>query len=377
MTYIITKQKQKEYQYTFEDILFNRVPLNMFNTGDGKPGTITRCVEKINDEVLAKVSIQSIINNLTLFNVKHQNLHAANKETLYKTFYIPKKTGGLRRIDAPNDELKAALNELKNLLERACGPLYHTAAFAYIERRCTVDAMKKHQNNESNWFLKTDFSNFFPSITLDFTLKMSSLIFPLSEIMKDKNGLQQLTLALSLGFLNGGLPQGTPLSPMLTNIVMIPFDHTVFNELSKRKYVYTRYADDIHISCVQSFDKDKMVEYLRSVLRKFHAPFDIKDQKTRYGSRKGSNWNLGLMLNKDNYITVGHMKKKYFKAALNNFILDTLHDKPWSIDDVNTLQGNLSYYRSVEIEYINSVIQRFNEKYNVDVETMIHNQLTP
>ena len=93
---------------------------------------------------------------------------------------------------------------------------------------------------------------------------------------------------------------------MLTNAVMIPIDHRIFNDLAHKKYVYTRYSDDIHISCVQKFDDKKMVKYIQDVLKEFGAPWKIKPEKTLFGTNKAcsSNWMLGLNLNKDNIITV-------------------------------------------------------------------------
>jgi len=178
---------------------------------------------------------------------------------LYRTFHIPKSSGGLRRIDAPLPELIAALRQLKVLLEENMFALYHTSAFAYIRGRCTVDAIKRHQQNESKWFVKLDFSNFFGSTTPEFVLAMLSMIFPFSEIVKRPGGRDELSKALSLCFLNNGLPQGTPISPFMTNVMMIPLDYKISNTLRNfddRRFVYTRYADDLLISCKVDFNKD-------------------------------------------------------------------------------------------------------------------------
>lgn len=86
---------------------------------------------------------------------------------------------------------------------------------------------------------------------------------------------------------------------------MIPIDYTLFNEFAHRRFVYTRYADDIHISCVQSFDMNEVVQMIKEALEIFHAPYEIKKEKTHYGSRKGRNKILGLSLNAENNITVG------------------------------------------------------------------------
>jgi RNA-directed DNA polymerase len=204
------------------------------------------------------------------------------------------------------------------------------------------------------------------------------MIFPLSEICKDEEGYKELKKALSLGFLNGGLPQGTVLSPTIVNIMCIPIDHTLFNELAHRKIVYTRYADDIHISAEELFPWRDIVKLIEDTLKEFNAPFVLKPEKTHFGKKAGrsGNWNLGLMLNKDNNITIGWKKKNNFKGALCSFILDTKNGKPWDVADVAHLRGQLSYYTMVEPEYFKNVIAQQNKKWGVDVKKMFKTYLS-
>ena len=159
--------------------------------------------------------------------------------------------------------------------------------------------------------------------------------------------------------------------------MMIPIDYVLSNELrsNENHLVYTRYADDLLISSRNSFDCEWLQDYVISVLRSFNAPFILKKEKTRYGSSAGRNWNLGVMLNKDNQITIGHAKKKQFKAMLCSYINDHKNDISWDIHDVQVLQGLISYYRMVEKDYINYVINHNNEKFNVDLEKMIKEDL--
>lgn len=375
MYYITTRQRKRERQISWLDLLNDSVPDYDFNQQKGSAGTITRAVETINPELLQKINVDWMISVLKQFNEMHNDLITADKRTLYRHFTIPKRTGGLRPIDAPVEILQEALRSLKIILSEKFGLLYHTAAYAYINNRSTVQEVRKHQANESNWFLKTDFSGFFPSTTLDFTMRMVSMIFPLSEICKREDGRKELKTALSLAFLNDKLPQGTVLSPFLTNLIMIPIDHRIFNDLAHKRYVYTRYADDIHISCVQKFDYRKMISYMRGILKEFGAPYIIKDEKTRFGSRKGSNWMLGVMLNKDNNITVGYRNKKLFKAMTTNLIMDWKHRKYWDIDDVQHYVGLLSYYKMVEKDYFTKLIKHFEQKFNVVFEEVIKTSL--
>lgn len=163
---------------------------------------------------------------------------------------------------------------------------------------------------------------------------------------------------------------------MLTNLLMIPIDYKLSNALREKYFVYTRYADDMLISSRSSFRFKEIVELINNVLKECGTPYQIKDKKTRYASRNGSNWNLGLMLNKDNQITIGHTKKKYFRAMLTNYTLDRKNNIPWSLEDVQHLRGVISYYKMVEPDYVNALISKHNQKHNTDVLTQIKSDLS-
>ena len=369
MPYITIMQPPSYHQISFEEMMAGVQDLSKYvhaNTSN----TRTYFAERVNPRLLENTDIYSMTELLRSFNQTHEGLFNKDRASLYKTFYIPKSSGGLRRIDAPEQELMNALRQLKTLLEENMFALYHTSAFAYIRGRCTVDAIKRHQRNESKWFIKLDFTNFFGSTTPEFVLSMLSLIFPFSEITKTPDGREELSKALSLCFLNGGLPQGTPISPFITNVMMIPLDHRFSNSLrdfEKNRFVYTRYADDLLISCQRDFDEDKVQTFITDTLREFNAPFSIKPEKTRYGSSAGRNWNLGVMLNKDNQITIGHKKKKYFKAMLDNYVRVKKAGQNWGLHDVQVLSGLISYYRMIERDYIDYVLNTYSEKTQFDI----------
>jgi len=329
--------------------------------------------------LLENTDITSMVETLSAFNRSKEALFAQDRASLYHTFYIPKSSGGLRRINAPLPELMTALRELKTIFETRMFALYHTTAFAYVCGRSTVDALKRHQRNESKWFLKLDFSNFFGSTTPTFVFDMLSRLFPFSEIVKRQDGCDELIKALSLCFLNDGLPQGTPISPFITNVMMIAVDHKISNGLrnfDNRRFVYTRYADDQLISCKIDFDKNKVQKFVSDTLSEFRAPFNIKEEKTRYGSSSGRNWNLGLMLNKNNEITIGHKKKKHFKAMLDGYVRSKKAGNGWELHDVQVLSGLISYYRMVEKEYIDYILKQYSEKNNFDIEQSIKADLS-
>lgn len=283
-----------------------------------------------------------------------------------------------RRIDAPNTELSNALRALKYIFEENFKALYHTSAFAYVKRRSTLDAVKRHQSNESKWFAKYDLSNFFGSTTTDFVINMFSMVFPFSEVIKNSSGREELTKAISLCMLNGGLPQGTPISPLITNIMMIPIDFKLSNGLrnfNNQHYVYTRYADDFLVSSKYNFKFREIEKFITDTLSSFNAPFTIKAEKTRYGSSAGSNWNLGVMLNKDNNITVGHEKKRKFQAMLASYIRDRQNGKPWDLSDIRIMEGYRNYYKMVEGDTIDKLVEHIGNKFGVDIVELIKEDL--
>lgn len=301
----------------------------------------------------------------------------------YWHFKIPKKTHGWRDINAPLTMLRAYQDEFVEYIKKYWTvddhgthyALHHTNAYAYIEKRCTKDAIIKHKYNESKWFGKTDFSDFFGNCKLEWAEHMLSMIYPVSTIMASKWGRQLVHEALMMCYLNGGLPQGTTVSPLLTNLLMIPIDFELTRQFKARNIVYTRYADDIQISSKISFNLDDQVKLINAVLAEFQAPFRIKEEKLRYGSNAGRNWNLGLMYNKDNEITVGAANINLIKVMTHNFILDTLNDKRWDRQKILQYQGLLQYFRFIQPERINGIIEKYSKKYNVDLLHLIKMEL--
>ena len=368
MVYITTYQTPHYHQMTLEELLFGTSGGGMITSNKGNTKTVV--YDDLPARLVRLTNTDGLIRGLCKFNADTEALRAVDRSELYYSFRIPKKKGGFRQINAPNAELREALYKLKFLFEHSFNALYHTAAFAYVPKRCTVDAIKRHQANQSRWFAKFDLHDFFGSTTLDFVMNQFSMIYPFSEVCKIERGREELRKALELAFLNGGLPQGTPISPLITNIMMIPVDFYCFKNLrdfEKQRFVYTRYADDFIISSQYDFNFHHVEDFLIAVLRSFNAPFSLNKDKTRYGSSAGGNWNLGVMLNKDNEITVGSKNKRQFQCALVNYINDRRNGTPWALDDLQHLMGLYSYYRMVERETIDGIVAHINRKFNADV----------
>lgn len=325
----------------------NRTLLDILNgiTNEITTGKKTIYIETTEEELLQK--IQQKFSRCPL-NPKE----IAPKDIAYNTFMIPKKSGGYRTINAPKEKLMQLLTDYRYQLENT-NILVHDAAHAYVKGRSTLTALKEHQKNESKYFLKIDFQDFFGSFTKERILEQLKQIYPFCGILLRNEA--EVSTMLDHCLKDGVLPQGTPVSPLLTNICMVPIDTKIAATCKKAGYIYTRYADDILISSKQPFKFYDLVKFIDEKL----TPewLRINPNKTRYGSNGGKNWNLGLMLNKDNKITIGHKKKEILKATIHHALTDHL-----SAQEKMEIQGYIAYAYQIEPDYVTAIIRRLEEK---------------
>ena len=302
-----------------------------------------------------------------LYN-KHKDF--VSSVDMYSVFKIPKSSGGYRTIKAPNEELSNKQKDIRRALESnyALNMKPHDTAYAYVPTRSVRDALVVHQENKSNWFLKLDFKDFFGSCTPELVRTQLSKHFPictLSNLMKEK----LFTAIDNLAYLDNALPQGTPLSPTLTNLVMVEFDYLMTKYAYENKLRYTRYADDILLSSKYQFNYNEVVENVKGILEQNgYETLKLNAGKTRYGSSSGSNWNLGLMYNKDREITIGHKNKRKLKLQMFLFIKN---NSLWSLEEVQILNGNLEWLRSNEPKAYEGLIQWFDNKHRVSIKNEI------
>jgi len=374
MPYVVTYKPPKDKEKSLDQILFGETDENKSVKTRTYPGTVTRRYDSLPDGLYTADDIRRLISKLS--DLPHMFCwYPQSMRSQYQIFTIPKRSGGVRTICAPRARLYVDQVLLRSLFQNDFSAMYHTSAFAYNKGRSIKHCIQRHQANQSRWFLKLDFEDFFGSTSKSFVLQQFEKIAPFSEVMKHPSGREVLTKAIDICFLNDGLPQGTPISPMLTNLVMIPFDHALSNLLHKHGFVYTRYADDIQISHRDKFSPGEIVNLVKIVLREQKMPYRIKNEKTRFGSSSGRNWNLGLMLNNENHITIGHEEHKRMKARIHSFIMDETHQKPWSHEDVERLAGQFAYFESIEPQYAQHIIFSINKKLDVNFNRLLHRAL--
>jgi len=151
---------------------------------------------------------------------------------------IPKKSGGFRKLEIPNDELKAVQRTILQYLYRNKRLRPSAMAHGFVPFRNTCTALT-HHNTKAPIILCMDIHDFFGTFPLEPVRKrMLSAGVPATVVDK----------IMAVCTYKGHFPQGAPTSPYLTNIGMLDTDRVLAAYASRHGYTYTRYADDITFS---------------------------------------------------------------------------------------------------------------------------------
>jgi RNA-directed DNA polymerase len=186
-----------------------------------------------------KDEAESLINSLQL---------GTYHPTAVKLVAIPKPTGGTRMLGIPTVTDRVIQQAIAQVLTPIYDPLFSEHSYGFREKRNAYQALKKASSYVEEGRKKVvdiDLKTFFDLVNHD------RLMYELSTKIGDKILLKLIRKYLQTGILKGGIvsqrlegtPQGSPLSPLLSNIVLDELDR----ELEKRGHKFVRYADDCNI----------------------------------------------------------------------------------------------------------------------------------
>lgn len=339
---------ERTHQLTLED-LFSNVPLTQKVTPELRVRrTVAR--EELTPDLKAQYTIRA--RNFTRACGEILTRYSdSDMWDLYDHYRIPKRSGGTRPIDAPKPALKADMEYVLRYLNLL--PIYpHTCAYAYVNGRTHADAARKHAETKHKYYLKLDMHNFFGSCNPAFieTQLMQDAFFA----QLDKSTLSKF---IHLCTLKDGLPQGTPLSPWLTNVLMRPLDFKIAQLCKARNVTYTRYADDMHFSYNNKQGTNTLYNDIKNLLRS--TPLQLNEEKTKTSSLAGQTHILGLTISNDSQVTVNNKNKERSRAM----IWDILQNPEiWTSMEASQALGKLNYYIQIEPAYFNALIARYKEK---------------
>lgn len=180
--------------------------------------------------------------------LQEELLRGIYKVEKVKGIQIPKPKGGVRQLGIPTVKDRLVQQAIHQVLNNYYDKHFSPTSYGFRRGRSAHDALKQlsHYLSRGNrHIVDIDMSKFFDEVNHD------RLLSRLRRRITDKRVLELIHSYLQAGMLEGGLrtqrtkgtPQGSPLSPLLSNIVLDELDR----ELSQRGHCYVRYADDIVI----------------------------------------------------------------------------------------------------------------------------------
>jgi RNA-directed DNA polymerase len=195
---------------------------------------------------------------------------------------IPKagKPGEFRMLGVPTIYDRVCQQALLNRLEPIFEPVFDEANFGYRRGRSTKDAMRKvwkEIQNGHEWIVDADLKDFFGSVDHE---KLLTLI---AQRVADGRVLRLIRAMLKAGSYGQGqlfpsergTPQGSGISPLLSNILLTPFDR----EMRRKGYQLTRFADDWVVTCQSATEARAAIDAALRILSELSV--QLHPQKTR------------------------------------------------------------------------------------------------
>jgi RNA-directed DNA polymerase len=180
--------------------------------------------------------------------IKEELLEGRYRAQPVKQVQIPKPEGGVRKLGIPTVVDRVIGQAVHQVLEPVFNPQFSGSSFGFRRGRSAHDAVqqaRRYASEGRRWVVDVDLEKFFDRVNHDV------LMSRLARKVKDKRVLKLVRRYLQAGIMTDGMeqartegtPQGSPLSPLLSNIMLDELD----KELERRGHTFCRYADDCNI----------------------------------------------------------------------------------------------------------------------------------
>lgn len=316
------------------------------------------------------------------------NLYIKPKAQRYETFEIPKKSGGTRIITAPVGDLKLIQKRLSELLQNCLQEIELAQGFSDegIKRERVVHGFKRARTIMTNakeylrrrYVFNADLSDFFD--TINFGRVRGFFIKNHHFALQPKVA----TVLAQIACYDGKLPQGSPCSPVISNLVAHILDVHLLQLASRAGCIYTRYADDLTFSTNKKSFPAKIAKIVADQPHSWSAGSELKkivqkngfalnESKTRMQYNNSRQDVTGLVVNQK--VNVSRTYRHAVRAMVHSLRRTGEFHLPHSVKKVSNAQeimtiegesdqlhGMLSYIHQVE-SYNRKVYNNINPPY--------------
>jgi len=291
-------------------------------------------------------SVVTHISKYTIYQLSHHS------DKYYKTYEIPKKSGGKRTICQPSKKLKGLQSWiLANILNKI---QVSPSCKGFRKGSSTLDNALPHIG--ANTILNLDLKDFFPTVSTKQVYNVFKII-----------GYNKLiaTVFTNICTYKEMLPQGSPCSPMLANLTAWTLDLRIQGYVGKRGISYTRYADDLSFSGLNPSKVVKIIPMIKTIID--DEKFIVNHKKTRIASSARAKIVTGLIVNEDS-VGIGKQKYKDLRAKIFHLTLLTEQTNEKLLYHVG---GWLSYLNSVDKVRLQKAMKYISELTKKHPKTLI------
>lgn len=197
---------------------------------------------------------------------------------------IPKANGGVRKLGIPTIEDRVVQQSILNALQPIYDPYFSAHSYGFRPGRSAhqaIEAASRYVQSGKVWVVDIDLASFFDEINHD------RLMSRLSKAISDQGLLVLIRKYLKAGMMSDGLvsqrtsgtPQGGPLSPLLSNIVLDELDR----ELEVRGLSFARYADDCNIFVKSKRSAERV---MASLIKYIEEELKLRVNRNKSGVRR-------------------------------------------------------------------------------------------
>jgi len=282
-----------------------------------------------------------------------------------KRVEIPKPNGGVRVLGIPTVLDRVVQVAVSQVLTPIFDPAFSEHSFGFRPGRSAHGAVRQARKFASEgfrWVVDLDLKSFFDQVNHDI------LMGRLARRLADKDLLRLIRRFLQAGMMSGGVasprtagtPQGGPLSPLLSNILLDEWD----KELERRGHRFVRYADDCNIYVrSESAGKRVLASCRRFLARRLRLP--VNEEKSAV-ARPSSRTFLGysMTLHREPKLRLGPRNLRRLKERVRKILRRTRgRSLERIVSELNQyLRGWLGYFRLLETPSVLAKLQSWIQR---------------